>query len=85
MVVLECLRANPILTLLPDDELAKLSKRAVTRHWKKNQVLFRKDDASDGLHGVMSGCIVTAIEGAAMTDLNSLQPTGLADKSGCLA
>jgi CRP/FNR family transcriptional regulator/CRP/FNR family cyclic AMP-dependent transcriptional regulator len=63
MTPLEALRAHPIFSILPDTELSKLSKRAVTRRWKKGQVLFRKGDACDGAHCVMSGCIVSIMEG----------------------
>src|SRR5262245_11575748 len=62
MTPLECLRANPLLSMLPEAELGKLCKRAVTRRWKKNEVLFRKGDACDGMHGVISGCIITVME-----------------------
>ena len=63
MTPLEALGSDPVLSMLPKAELGKLSKRAVTRHWKKGEVLFRKGDACDGAHVVLSGCIVRLIEG----------------------
>jgi CRP-like cAMP-binding protein len=62
MQPMESFRAHPILSMLPEVELCKLRQRAITKRWKKGDALFYKGDACDGMHGVLSGSIVTFIE-----------------------
>lgn len=40
---------------LPDDDLAALSRRAATRHYRKNTVIVSKDTAADTMYAVLSG------------------------------
>jgi CRP/FNR family transcriptional regulator, cyclic AMP receptor protein len=62
MEPLEVLRSHPLLSPLPDVDLLKLRKRAITKFWKKGEVLYRKGGACLGLHGVVSGSVVTVLE-----------------------
>ena len=62
METMEVLRSHPLLSQLPDADLVKLRKRSVIRRWRKGQVVFRKGAPCGGLHGIISGSIVTVIE-----------------------
>ena len=63
MEPLEVLRSHPLLSLLPDAELLRLRRRSVTRRWKKDDVVFHRGDPCVGVHAVVSGSLVTMIEG----------------------
>jgi CRP-like cAMP-binding protein len=62
-------RRHPLLGALEADDKRELLRRAQTRNIRAGQTLFRKDDAGDGLYGVMSGRIVITVESATGKEL----------------
>jgi Cyclic nucleotide-binding domain len=70
---LELLRANPFLSQLTEAELGRLRKRAVTRRWKKGEVIFRKGDTYNDAIVILSGSALTVMHSAS----GVCHPTGI--------
>jgi CRP/FNR family transcriptional regulator, cyclic AMP receptor protein len=62
MEPMEMLRSHPLLSPLSDADIRKLRQRSIPKLWRKGAVLFRKGDPCEGLHGVVSGSLVTMLE-----------------------
>jgi CRP/FNR family transcriptional regulator, cyclic AMP receptor protein len=70
---LELLRANPLFSQLTEAELGRLRKRAVTKRWKKDEVIFRKGDTCNGAIVILSGSALTVMHSA----IGIRYPTGI--------
>lgn len=70
---LELLRASPLLSQLTEAELCRLRKRAVTKRWRKDEVIFRKGDTCDGLIVILSGSAFTVMR----SEGGFCRPTGI--------
>jgi CRP-like cAMP-binding protein len=60
----ELFRLHPFFGALTDGETRELLKRAHTKRIAAGDVVFRKDDAGDGLYGVLAGSIAIVLESA---------------------
>src|SRR5262249_55095163 len=69
----ELLHANPLLSQLTEAELGRLRKRAVTRRWKKGEVIFRKGDTYHDAIVILSGSALTVMHSAS----GICHPTGI--------
>lgn len=70
---LELLRGNPLLSQLTEPEIAGLRKRAITKRWKKGEVIFRKGDTCNALIVILSGSAITVMH----SESGICHPTGL--------
>lgn len=70
---LELLRANPLLSQLTETEIGGLRRRAVTRRWKKGEVIYRKGDTCNALIVILSGSALTVMH----SESGTCHPTGM--------
>lgn len=73
MDLLESLRANPLLSQLTEAEVGRLRKRAITKHWKKGEVIYRKGDTCNALIVILSGSALTVMHSGS----GICHPTGM--------
>jgi CRP/FNR family transcriptional regulator, cyclic AMP receptor protein len=64
---LELFCAHPLLSQLTEAEVGRLRKRAITRRWKKGDVIFRKGDACNSVIFVLSGSALTVMHSGSGT------------------
>lgn len=61
-------RLGPFFSMLTEAETRKLLERAVTRKFRKGQVIFRKGDAGSGMFVVSSGHVAVSIDSVSGND-----------------
>jgi CRP-like cAMP-binding protein len=55
-------RLHPLFGALTDGETRELLKCALIKRVAAGDVVFRKDDAGDGLYGVLTGSVLIVVE-----------------------
>ena len=58
----ELLRAHPILGALTDGEAQVLLRGARCQMVAAGEIVFLRDDAADGLYGVLSGSVLIVVD-----------------------